>query len=165
MATMTIRLPDDKHERLKHLTEQRGLSLNKRFEEWSTVALTEFDAETRFRLLAGKGDANRALRGRDSGIAGVGRTVVVIADPPACRAAPQHRRPLLRGAGDPFSPPPPPRAPATGPVHPRRRGDPARSLVSDSRRTAGRLGGVDGRRGAGRAGRPAGGLRGSPPPW
>lgn len=61
MATMTIRLPDDKHERLKCLAEQRGLSLNKLIEEWSTVALTEFDAETRFRLLASKGDPKRAL--------------------------------------------------------------------------------------------------------
>ncbi len=62
MATMTIRLPDDKHERLKRLAEQRGLSLNKLIEEWSTVALTEFDSETRFRLLAAKGDAKKALR-------------------------------------------------------------------------------------------------------
>ncbi len=61
MATMTIRLPDEKHKRLKHLAEQRGLSLNKLIEEWSTVALTEFDAETRFRLLASKGDPKRAL--------------------------------------------------------------------------------------------------------
>ena len=62
MATMTIRLPDSKHERLKRLAEQRGVSLNKLFEEWSTVALTEFDAETRFRLLATKGNSKRALR-------------------------------------------------------------------------------------------------------
>ena len=62
MATMTIRLPDDKHERLKVLAEQRGLSLNKLIEEWSTVVLTEFDAETRFRLLAAKGDAKKALK-------------------------------------------------------------------------------------------------------
>jgi len=62
MATMTIRLPDSKHERLKRLAEQRGVSLNKLFEEWSTVALTEFDAETRFRLLAAKGNPKRALR-------------------------------------------------------------------------------------------------------
>ncbi len=46
----------------KRFAEQRGLSLNKLIEEWSTVALTEFDAETRFRLLAAKGDANKALR-------------------------------------------------------------------------------------------------------
>lgn len=58
---MTIRLPNEKHKRLKHLAEQRGLSLNKLIEEWSTVALTEFDAETRFRLLASKGDPKRAL--------------------------------------------------------------------------------------------------------
>lgn len=62
MATMTIRLPDNKHERLKKLAEQRGVSLNKLFEEWSTMALSEFDAETRFRLLAAKGDTKRALR-------------------------------------------------------------------------------------------------------
>jgi len=62
MATMTIRLPDEKHERLKQLAEKRGLSLNKLIEEWSTVALTEFDAEARFRLLAAKGDARKALR-------------------------------------------------------------------------------------------------------
>ncbi len=59
---MTIRLADDKHERLKRLAEQRGLSLNKLIEEWSTVALTEFDSETRFRLLSAKGDAKKALR-------------------------------------------------------------------------------------------------------
>jgi len=62
MATMTIRLPDAKHDRLKQLAEQRGLSLNKLFEEWSTIALTEHDAETRFRILAAKGNPNRALQ-------------------------------------------------------------------------------------------------------
>ena len=62
MATMTIRLPDAKHDRLKQLAEQRGLSLNKLFEEWSTIALTEHDAETRFRILAAKGNPIRALQ-------------------------------------------------------------------------------------------------------
>lgn len=62
MATMTIRLPDQKHERLKELAERRGLSLNKLFEEWSTTALAEHDAETRFRLMAAKGDPKKALR-------------------------------------------------------------------------------------------------------
>ena len=59
---MTIRLPDDKHERLKRLAERRGISLNKLFEEWSTVALTEYDAQNRFRLLGSKGDKQKALR-------------------------------------------------------------------------------------------------------
>ena len=62
MATMTIRLSDAKRYRLKQLAEQRGLSLNKLFEEWSTIALTEHDAETRFRILAAKGNPIRALQ-------------------------------------------------------------------------------------------------------
>jgi len=58
---MTIRLPDDKHERLKALAARRGLSLNKLIEEFSTVALAEFDAETRFRTRAEKDDRKRGL--------------------------------------------------------------------------------------------------------
>jgi hypothetical protein len=62
MATMTIRLADNKHKRLKKLANRRGVSLNKLFEEWSTMALAEFDAESRFRLLAAKGNPKQALR-------------------------------------------------------------------------------------------------------
>jgi len=39
MATLTIRLPDDKHLRLKKLAESQGLSVNKLIEELSTIAL------------------------------------------------------------------------------------------------------------------------------
>lgn len=62
MSTLTIRLPSDQHERLKALAAARGTSLNKLFEELSTKALTEFDAETRFRLRAAKGDRQRGLQ-------------------------------------------------------------------------------------------------------
>jgi predicted transcriptional regulator len=48
MATLTIRLSDDKHERLRQLAERRKISMNKLIDELSTVALVEFDAETRF---------------------------------------------------------------------------------------------------------------------
>jgi predicted transcriptional regulator len=41
MATLTIRLPDEKHERLRQLAEPRNVSMNKLIEELSTVALTE----------------------------------------------------------------------------------------------------------------------------
>lgn len=61
MSTLTIRLPNDQHERLKALAARRGLSLNKLFEEFSTKALSEFDTETRFRLLASKGDPKKGL--------------------------------------------------------------------------------------------------------
>ncbi len=61
MATLTIRLPDDKHDRLKQLAESRGMSLNKLMEELSTIALTEFDTYNRFRVLAARGDRSRGL--------------------------------------------------------------------------------------------------------
>ena len=58
---MTIRIPDDKHQRLKTLAERKGISLNKLFEEFSTVALTEFDAESRFHAKAARGNRKRGL--------------------------------------------------------------------------------------------------------
>ncbi len=61
MSTLTIRLPNDQHERLKTLARQRGLSLDKLFEEFSARALAEFDVETRFRARAAKGDPQAGL--------------------------------------------------------------------------------------------------------
>ena len=61
MSTMTIRLPDAQHERLKLLARSRGVSVNKVVEEITTRALTEFDVETRFRVRAARGDIARAL--------------------------------------------------------------------------------------------------------
>ena len=61
MSTLTIRLPDDQHERLKTLAATRGLSLNKLFEEFSTKAIAEFDTQTRFRLRAARGDRAQGL--------------------------------------------------------------------------------------------------------
>lgn len=61
MATVTVRLPDEKHERLKLMAKRYGISLNKLFEELSTAALAEFDVETRFRVRAGRGSADQGL--------------------------------------------------------------------------------------------------------
>jgi len=61
MSVMTIRLPDEQHERLKTLASSRGVSLNKLFEEFATRALTEFDVEARFRVRAARGDPERGL--------------------------------------------------------------------------------------------------------
>lgn len=61
MSVLTIRLPDEKHERLKALAKTRGMSVNKLIEELSTIALAEFDAETRFRALAAKGDPKEGI--------------------------------------------------------------------------------------------------------
>jgi HicB family len=62
MGTLTVRLPDDKHSRLKQLAESRGISINKLIEELSTIALTEFDAYTRFKAMAVQGDPEIGLR-------------------------------------------------------------------------------------------------------
>ncbi len=61
MATLTIRMPDDKHSRLKALAQYRHLSVNKLIEELSTVALAEFDNDVRFRALAANGSISKGL--------------------------------------------------------------------------------------------------------
>jgi len=62
MATLTIRLSDEKHARLRQLAERRKISINKLIDELSTVALAEFDAETRFRARAALGSPEEAVR-------------------------------------------------------------------------------------------------------
>jgi len=58
---MTIRIPDGKHERLRRLAESHGISLNKLVDEWASMALAQFDAETRFHVRAARGSAQRGL--------------------------------------------------------------------------------------------------------
>ena len=62
MSTLTIRLPDDTHARMKALARDRGVSVNRLVEELSTIAVTQHDAETRFRALAARGSAADGLR-------------------------------------------------------------------------------------------------------
>jgi len=61
MVTITIRLPDDKHARLKTLAKSKKISVNKLIEELSTRALVEFDSEMRFRALVASGNVERGL--------------------------------------------------------------------------------------------------------
>jgi len=62
MTALTVRLPDEKHKRLKALAKSRGTPLNRMIDEMTTLMLAEFDAETRFRLRAERG-AGRAEHG------------------------------------------------------------------------------------------------------
>ena len=62
MSVLTIRVPDDKHQRLKQLAKSQGISVNKLIEELSTVALAQHDTEVRFRVLAARGSAERGLK-------------------------------------------------------------------------------------------------------
>jgi predicted DNA-binding ribbon-helix-helix protein len=61
MKTLTVRLPKDKHTRLKALAEYKKMSLNKLIEDISTKALVEFDSEVRFKALAATGNVDKGL--------------------------------------------------------------------------------------------------------
>ena len=62
MATLTIRIADDKHGCLKALAKHRHVGINKVIEELSTQALAEFDSEIRFRALAASGDVKKGVK-------------------------------------------------------------------------------------------------------
>jgi len=56
MSTVTLRISDTKYERLKSYAKSKNISINKLFDELATIALTQYDAKTRFEMLAAKGD-------------------------------------------------------------------------------------------------------------
>ena len=60
MSALTIRLPDDKYERLKALSKRRGTSVNRLIDEMATLLLAEFDAEARFQIRAERGHGQTA---------------------------------------------------------------------------------------------------------
>lgn len=60
MSALTIRLPNDKHQRLKELSRRRGTSVNRLIDEMATLLLAEFDAETRFALRVARGKGRNA---------------------------------------------------------------------------------------------------------
>jgi hypothetical protein len=59
MGTVTLRLSDEAHQRIKALAKSRNMSLNKLYEEFTIMGLTEFDAENRFKAMASKGSKER----------------------------------------------------------------------------------------------------------
>ena len=61
MAAINVRLSDEKHQRLKELARSKNISVNKLIEELATIALTEYDAETRFKIRANRGSVDRGL--------------------------------------------------------------------------------------------------------
>lgn len=56
MTALTVRLPDEKYQRLKVLAKQRQTSVNRLFDEMATLMLAEYDAETRFLARADRGE-------------------------------------------------------------------------------------------------------------
>lgn len=60
MTALTVRLPDEKHRRLKALAKSRGTPLNRLIDEMTTLMLSEFDAETRFQIRSSRGAGHEA---------------------------------------------------------------------------------------------------------
>jgi len=61
MSTLTLRIPDTKYERLKNYAKTKEISLNKLFDEFATIALTQYDAKVRFEMMKAKGNKKRGL--------------------------------------------------------------------------------------------------------
>lgn len=63
MSALTIRMPDEKYQRLKALSKRRRTSVNQLIDQMATLLLAEADAETQFLLRAqrGKGKQERGL--------------------------------------------------------------------------------------------------------
>jgi len=62
MSTLTLRITDSKYARLKSYAKSKNISLNKLFDEFATIALTQFDTKTRFDLMVAKGNKSRGTR-------------------------------------------------------------------------------------------------------
>lgn len=60
MSVITLRLPEDKHTRLRQIAKSRGISINRLLDEVATVALVQHDAEVSFRARAARGNSARA---------------------------------------------------------------------------------------------------------
>ncbi|GAB4235916.1 MAG: ribbon-helix-helix domain-containing protein [Stanieria sp.] len=61
MGSLHLRISNEKHQRLKELAKSKNMSVNKLLEELATIALTEYDIETRFKVRANRGSIEKAL--------------------------------------------------------------------------------------------------------
>ncbi len=61
VSVLTIRLPDEQHQRLKQLAKSQGISVNKMIEALSNTAITEFDTLNRFKIRSAMGDKKLGL--------------------------------------------------------------------------------------------------------
>jgi hypothetical protein len=62
MSTLTLRIADEKHARLRQLAAAQGVSMNHLLDELATIALAQHDAELRFQLRAQSGSKEKGIR-------------------------------------------------------------------------------------------------------
>lgn len=75
MTPLTVRLQDEKYNRLKAVAHRRGTSVNRLFDEMATVILAESDSETRFKSRSerGHGKTGRGLELLEKAIGNEGK--------------------------------------------------------------------------------------------
>ncbi len=56
MSVVTLRIPNEKHARLKQLASSRSTSINRLMDELATIALVQHDLSVQFDALAKEGD-------------------------------------------------------------------------------------------------------------
>jgi hypothetical protein len=61
MRTLTIRISEDKHARLRNLAKAKGVSIDRLMDELVTVALAGYDSEIRFKAMAARGSKKTGL--------------------------------------------------------------------------------------------------------
>jgi hypothetical protein len=61
MSVVTLRIPDEKHMRLKQLAASRNTSVNQLLDELATILLVQHDVTVQFHAAAEKGDPARGL--------------------------------------------------------------------------------------------------------
>jgi hypothetical protein len=61
MPAITLRLPEAKHEPLKHLARSKNVIFNKLFEEWATVALVQEDVQSSYEISKARGNRQHGL--------------------------------------------------------------------------------------------------------
>ncbi len=64
MSALTLRLSDQKHQRLKALAKSKGVSVNYLLDEVTTLILAEFDLKTQFEVRNQRGQG-KAERGKE----------------------------------------------------------------------------------------------------
>lgn len=61
MSVITLRVTEEKHDRIKNLAGSRGVSVNKLIDEAMTLMIAKYDIETRFKARAMKGDVKAGI--------------------------------------------------------------------------------------------------------
>jgi predicted transcriptional regulator len=61
MVTLSFRLPEDQHERLRQLAEQRQVNINHLMEELVTQMLATVEVYNHFQVRAARGSAQQGL--------------------------------------------------------------------------------------------------------